>query len=218
MSRKNTILFIVAGIIAIALIAGGFAYKYYMSFHTVTINVQANDLTVDVYKQQDGVDEQDAGSGVKQGAVKGTGTLSLQAGNYFILPEGGKYDTTAISFAVADKNMSVEVNPNFSEEYLASLLKQELPAIQAVITAKYPIATSNFALNDGKLYGDGTWYGTTLVQHADVGNNGDVYRTVLHKVNNVWQFAATPELILGAPYHKDIPISILTDLNGQSGY
>jgi hypothetical protein len=119
---------------------------------------------------------------------------------------------------VENKDMSVTVNPGFSEEYLTSLLKEELPDIKAIITAKYPAATTNFMLGDGKLYGDGTWYGTTLVQNADAGNNGDVYRTVLRKVNNVWQFVATPELVLSAPYHKDIPVSILTDLNGQSGY
>ena len=218
MSRKNTILFIIVGIIAIALIAGGFVYKYYASLHTITIKVQASDLNVDVYKQKAGVDEQDAESGEKQGTVKGTKTMSLQAGTYFMLPQGSKYDVSPISFIVEDKDMTVTANPGFSEEYLTSLLKQELPAIKAVIVAKYPIATTNFKLNDGKLYDDGTWYGTTLVQNANVGNNGDVYRTVLRKVNGIWQFAAAPELILGAPTHKDIPKSILTDLNNQTGY
>ena len=218
MSRKNIILFIVLGIIAIALIAGGLAYKYYASFHNVTINVQASDLTVDIYQQKPGVDEQDASSGIKQGTAKGTSVLSLQAGTYFALPQGNKYDSSAVSFIVKDKNMAVAINPGFSEEYLISLLQQELPTIKAVITAKYPAATTNFTLNDGKLYEDGSWYGTTLVQNADAGNNGDVYRTVLHKVNGVWQFAAAPEIVLSAPTHKEIPEDILTDLNGQSGY
>jgi hypothetical protein len=218
MSRKNIILFIITGIIAVALIAGGFAYKYYASFHKVTISVQRSDLTVDIYQAKAGVDEHDASSGIKQGTVKGTGTLSLQQGDYYILPTGTKYDTSDISFTVKDKDLTVKVNPGYSEEYLASQLTKELPAINAVITAKYPSATSNFKLNSGKLYGDGTWYGTTLVQYAEAGENGDVYRTVLHKVNGTWQFAATPELVISSLLHKDIPISILSDLNGQSGY
>jgi hypothetical protein len=218
MSRKNIIILIILSILTIALIAGGFAYKYYMSFHKVTVTVQASDLTVDAYQQKPGVDEQDASSGIKQDTVKGTKILSLQAGTYFALPQGNKYDTSAVSFIVKDSNMSVTINPGFSEEYLSSLLKQELPAIKTVITTKYPAATTNFTLNDGKLYKDGTWYGTTLVQNAEAGNNGDVYRTVLHKINGVWQFAATPEIVLTAPTHKDIPQDILSDLNGQSGY
>ncbi|HTJ73328.1 MAG TPA: hypothetical protein VL481_01925 [Verrucomicrobiae bacterium] len=218
MSRKNIIILVILGIAAAALLAGGFAYKYYASFHKVTVTVQANDLSVDVYQQKPGVDEQDASSGVKQGTVKGTAELSLQAGTYFALPQGNKYDSSAVSFIVEDKDMTVTINPGFSEEYLGTLLQQELSSIKSVIIAKYPQATTNFTLNDGKLYKDGTWYGTTLIQNAEAGNNGDVYRTILHKVNGTWQFAATPEIILTAPTHKDIPQDILTDLNGQSGY
>jgi hypothetical protein len=218
MSRKNIIILVILGIIAAALIAGGFAYKYYASFHKITVTVPAADLTVDIYQQKPGVDEQDASSGIKQGTVKGTAELSLQAGTYFALPEGNKYDTSAVSFVVEDKDISVTIKPGFSVEYLTDLLKQELPSLKSVIVAKYPQATTNFSLNEGKLYQDGTWYGTTLIQNAEAGNNGDVYRTVLHKVNGVWEFAATPEIILTAPTHKDIPKDILTDLNGQSGY
>lgn len=218
MSRKNIITLIILGILTIALIAGGFAYKYYASLHKVTVNVQASDLTVDVYQQKPGVDEQDASSGIKQGTIKGTAVLSLQAGTYFALPQGTKYDSSPVSFIVKDKDITTTINPGFSEEYLTSLLQQELPAIKAVITAKYPEATTNFTLNDGTLYKDGTWYGTTLIQNAEAGNNGDVYRTILHKVNGAWQLEATPELILTAPTHKDIPEDILTDLNNQTGY
>lgn len=218
MSRKNIILLSITGVIAAALIIGGFAFKYYSSFHKVTIEVQRDDLTVNVYQAQPGVDEHDASSGIKQGTVKGSSELTLQQGDYYILPQGKKYDPTEIPFSVNDKDITVKANPGYSLEYLAAELVKELPAIKTAITAKYPIATSNFQLNDGKLYEDGTWYGTTLVQYAGAGQNGDVYRTVLHKVNGTWQFAATPELVLSAPLHKDIPQSILTDLNGQSGY
>ena len=218
MSRKNIILLSITGVIAAALIIGGFAFKYYGSFHKVTIDVQKDDLTVDVYQAQPGVDEHDATSGIKQGSVKGRGELNLQQGDYYILPQGKKYDPTEIPFSVNDKDVTIKVNPGYSLEYLAAELVKELPAIKATITAKYPMATSNFQLNDGKLYQDGTWYGTTLAQYAQPGQNGDVYRTVLHKVNGTWQFAAAPELVLSAPLHKDIPESILSDLNSQSGY
>jgi len=218
MSKKTTIIVIITGIIAVALIVGGFGLKYLASFHTVTIKVERDDLTVDVYQAQPGVDEHDASSGIKQGTVKGSGEFSLQQGDYYILPQGKKYDPTETPFTVKDKDLTVKVNPGYSDEYLAAQLTKELPAINSVITTKYPMATSNFKLNSGKLYNDGSWYGTTLVQYAGAGENGDVYRTVLHKVNGAWQFAATPELVISAPLHKDIPQNILSDLNSQSGY
>jgi hypothetical protein len=219
MSRKNIILFIIAGIIAIALIAGGFAYKYFTSFHTVTISIKNPEITVDVYQPEEGINPEDGTPNDKKiSSVKGVQKLSLQAGNYYVVPQGEKFDTSQITFQVADKDISVNVNPGLSATYLSLLLKQELPRINSVIIAKYPIATTNFALNNGKLYKDGTWYGTTLIQHATAGNNGDVYRTILHKVNGVWQFAATPELVLTVPMHKDIPQSVLSDINDQTGY
>jgi hypothetical protein len=219
MSRKNTILFIIVGIIAIALIAGGFAYKYFTSFHKVTIDVKNAEITADVYQPEKGINPEDGTPhDTKIATVKGTKDLSLQAGNYYVVPQGEKFDRSQITFQVGDKDISVTINPGFSSTYLTSLLKQELPTIKSVIVAKYPIAATNFTLNDGKLYRDGSWYGTTLVQHADAGNNGDVYRTVLHKVNGSWQIVAMPELILTIPTHKDIPKDILADLNIQSGY
>lgn len=219
MSRKNTILFIIVGTIAIALIAGGFIYKYFASFHAVTIVIKNAEITADVYKPDEGINPEDGTpKDEKISTVKGTQVLSLQAGNYYIVPQGQKFDTSQITFQVKDSDVSVTVDPGYSSGYLSSLLRQELPAIKSAIVAKYPIAATNFTLNDGKLYKDGSWYGTTLVQHAEAGNNGDVYRTVLHKVDGVWQVAAMPELILTVPTHKDIPKDILADLNTQSGY
>lgn len=217
MNRKYTIIFIITGIAIIGLIGGVFAYKYYSSFKKVTVIVQQQDITADIYRRNPNND--DSGNDTRVGTVKGTQVLSLQPAKYYAISEGDKYDKSEASFIVNDKDVTINVNPGYSSTYLTSILTQERSSIKAVITAKYSGILGDFTINDGKLYHDGSWYGTTLVQKSPApGENGDVYRTVLHKVGNNWQFAATPEIILTSPSHPDIPFDILTDLNGQSGY
>lgn len=216
MSRKNTILFIITGIVAIALIGGGFAYRYYASFKNVTITVKNPEVTADIYRRDPDAEESDYD--VKIDSVKGTKTLSLQPDKYYAVPREEKFNPQQVSFEVVDKDLNVTVNPGFSTAYLDSLLKKELPAINAAITSTYQSVLAGFTVNKGKLYEDGSWYGTTLVQNVSGGEYGDVYRAVLHKKDGAWQFAATPEIILTAPAHRDIPQAILFDLNQQSGF
>lgn len=217
MNKRNITIFIIAGIVTAALIAAGLAYKYYSSFQKVTIITKQQDLTADVYERNPNSDS--SNSDTKVGTVHGTKVFSLQPGKYYAIPEGTTYDTSQISFTVDTKDITVTLNPGFSQNYLAAKLAEELPAIQAVITSKYAPILSDYTINKGKLYLDGTWYGTTLVQNSPApGELGDTYRTVLHKVNGTWQIAAIPELVISAPEHTDIPFSVLSDLNAQSGY
>jgi hypothetical protein len=217
MNKRYTTISIITGLIVTALIAGGFAYQYYNSFKKVSIVIQKQDITADVYMRNPNND--DSGDDTKVGTVKSAQVLSLQPAKYYAVPEGDKYDNSQISFTVSDKNITIVVNPGFSSTYLTSQLTQELSAIKSVITTKYPTIINGYTINTGKLYLDGSWYGTTLVQQSPgAGQSGDVYRTVLHKVNGTWQFIATPELVLTAPSHSSVPESILSDLNSQTGY
>lgn len=217
MNRKYTTRLIIISIVVIGLIGAGFAYQYISSFRKVTFNVKQTGLSADIYQRNPNSEESD--SDTKMGTVKNGEVLSLRPAKYYAVPTDTKYDNAQISFTVADKNISVDVNPGFSSNYLASILAAELPAINSLITTKYASILSGYTVNSGKLYLDGSWYGTTITQKSPgPGQLGDVYRTVLHKVNGAWRFAATPALVLTAPEHTDIPKDILVDLNKQSGY
>lgn len=217
MNRKYTTRLIIIGIIVLGLIGAGFAYQYFSSFRKVTFTVKQTGLSADIYRRDPNTEE--SNNDVKMGTVKNGETLSLRPDKYYAVPTDTKYDNAQISFTVADKDMSVDINPGFSSNYLASILAAELPAINSVIAAKYTSILPDYTVNSGKLYLDGSWYGTTITQKSPgPGQLGDVYRTVLHKVNGKWQFAATPALVLTAPDHTDIPNDILVDLNKQSGY
>ncbi len=217
MNRRIITLLITTSIVIIALVAGGFAIKYYLSFKKVTVTTQQSDLTADIYQRNPNSDGPDADT--KVGTVHGTKVFSLQPGKYYAIAEGTKYDQSQTGFTIDTKDIAVTVAPGYSDSYLTGLLKQDAAAIKAVITTRYASIIGNYTVNPGKLYLDGTWYGTTIVGNSPgAGQQGDTYRTVLHKVNGTWTIAAAPEIILTIPDHKDIPTSILTDLNTQSGY
>lgn len=217
MNRKYITRLIIIGIIVLGLIGAGFAYQYFSSFRKVTFTVKQSGLSADIYQRNPNSEESD--SDTKMGTIKDGEVLSLRPAKYYAVPTDTKYDNAQISFTVADKDTSVTVNPGFSSNYLASILAAELPAINSVINTKYASVLTGFTVNSGKLYLDGSWYGTTITQKSPgPGQLGDVYRTVLHKVNGTWQVAAAPALVLTAPDHTDIPNDILVDLNKQSGY
>lgn len=212
---KKLILYSLAALILI--IVAYIGITYYMSFHSVTIHLQGLDKSADVYREILGKDGRPEGSGIKVASLQQSKTISLQAGNYYVTPTTINIDQTNISFVVTNSNVSVTVNPGYSSTYLTSILPAKLPAINAFLTATYP-QLSDFTVNPGSLYLDGTWYGTTLVQNAEPGNNGDVYRLVLHYANNKWSVAAMPQLVLTAVANKNVPFSILHELNMQTGY
>ncbi len=217
MNRRNITLFAITIIVIVGLIAAGFAFKYYTSFRNVTIITKQPNLTADIYARNPNSDESNLDT--KLGTVKGTKVFSLQPGKYYAVPQDATYDQSQISFTVDTKDLTITVDPGYSEKYLTQKLNQELTAIKNVIATKYASIISGYTINQGKLYLDGTWYGTTIVQRSPgPGQLGDTYRTVLHKVNGTWQIAAIPEIVITAPEHPDIPASILTDLNAQSGY
>lgn len=210
--RYVTITLIVLGLI----IGAGYGVAYYLSFKKVGITIDKPNITADIY--QGATDSESGPTGVKTVTIHGSTTLSLQPGAYTVVIINSKnIAPTYLTFTVAGKDMSVDVNPSYSTEYLASLLPSRQAAINSTLMAKYP-QLSNFTINKGALYDDGTWYGTTLIQSAQAGNNGDVYRTILHFVNNTWTIVAAPALVLSTSDNKSVPLTILQDLDSQTGY
>jgi hypothetical protein len=211
--------YIIITIVTIALLVGVvYGISYYLSFKKVTVTVERANISADIYPDSAVAEDHSVDKNAKITTVTTSTTLSLKAGTYYVIPTTKDIDSTPTSFTIEDKDISVSINPGYSKEYLASLLPKELSTIKTVLTTKYP-QLSGYTVNDGALYQDGDWYGTTIILPAPgPGASGDVYRTVLHKVNNAWQIAATPQLVLTAIEHKDIPFAVLSDLNQQTGY
>lgn len=196
------------------LIGGVLLWQYLTSFHQAAFTIKPANLTADIYQLDLSIPEDDEGK--KVATVKNGQELRLQEGKYYAMVTDKKYDTSHIAFDVKE-DVEVAIEPGYSDQYLSDLLKKEFPSIHKAILTKYPLVATDFTLQEGKLYLDGTWYGTTMLKHNPDpgGESSDVYSAVLHKVNGTWQFAATPQIALTKPSNPNIPARILDDLNEQ---
>lgn len=96
----------------------------------------------------------------------------------------------------------------------AQRLQSELPTIMGVLNSAYPAIATDYTVNPGSLYGDGTWFGTTLSYKGGDTLNRDTLRVLMQKKNNIWTIRTTPpEPLLSAKKYPDVPKSILQSLN-----
>ena len=195
-------------VLVIAAVGFGFL-RYHLSFKTVYIDIKHPGVSVTIYNSKK-----------KQvTALPASGKLSLKTGKYSVVPGGTNISTKAIPLTVNETGAYLTVDPGYSQAYLNQLLQGEIGDIKAVITSTYPNAISDFSINTGSLYTYGDWYATTLVQNPPgPGASGDVYRTVLHKVQDKWQVAATPAIALSVKEYPHIPKPVLDSINKQTGY
>lgn len=206
MNRKNLILTVVFGV---AMLIGVGVAVYMQSFKTVRLEVKQADMSVKVHSQ----------NRTEVGAFTGSKELRLQEGKYTATPQGDQYDTTPIPFEVIDKDISVTLAPSFSDIRLAELLRPEQAVITKKIVDAYPGVINGFHVRDGRLYKEGEWYATILVQKTQgAGDEPDLYRIVLKKEDGQWVIKTKPAIVLSAKEYPDIPFYILSSINRRPLY
>lgn len=200
---RNGIIF-TGAIVAVAIITIGLFYI--ASFKTVAFSLVPDDLEgITVYNS----DEQEVAT------LDDDGELRLQTGEYTYTPRGERYSTDPVSFSV-DNNKEITVNPSYSAKYREDILRTENTKIVGVINATYSDVMGNFIINTGTIYQQGDWYATTLDQNPlPGGQQGDTYRVVLQKKDNLWHIVAGPEIVLSAQEYTDVPVDILRDINSK---
>lgn len=195
-------------IIAVIVIGGLFTVKFILSFHKVSLKLVSGVTTVQVYSSHDSLLK----------TVNASRDISLQNGSYYIKPSGNHIDISKINFTVNNKDTSITINPDYSTEYLASLLKTEASSIQQTLTSTYGTTLNGFYVNPGYLYQKGGWYGTTLTQKVEVsGDTGDVYRIILQKKGDAWAVITKPQLVLSSSVYRDTPVYIVNIVNNLPG-
>lgn len=146
--------------------------------------------------------------------ISSDSSMFLRKGTYYIIPEGENFSKDPINFTVNNKDVTVEVNPSYTNEYLSELLKDEQPAIMTAITEKYPSLITGYTLNRGTLYKKGEWFGGLLQPKVtDPRDQRDPYRIVLHKNGDEWEVVRRPEYILTSSRYKEVPIDVLRAVN-----
>lgn len=208
MNRKKIIVII---IFIVAIITTVIIWGIISSFHKLTL-YSPNNISVSLYNKSDS-------KKVSALSLSNNKTsISLGNGDYCIASTDSRYSSIPACFSVDGKDNTINFNPGYSDTYLDSLLESQISDIQAVINNKYKQIISNYIVDPGKLMVMGDWYITTLTQKVErVSDQGDVYRIVLHKVNDVWSVAAGPKIVLSSKEFKDIPFEVLDSANRMIG-
>lgn len=200
--KKSIIISII--LITLSLI-GLLAYSYISSFHNVEFVVKQTNLTVDVYNKS---------NDKKITSITTSGSkISLKSGEYYYIAVGEKVSNEQNNITVGKYDQEVTVDPDYSAEYIASLVASEAPKINAIISAAYPDIISGYNISTGQMYKKGEWYGTIIKKKIDSWDVADSYRILLHREGESWKIVRYPELILTTNNYPDVPIEVLRSVN-----
>lgn len=200
MNKKPLIITAISLVAAFTFIGLGF---YLQSFKTAHFDLKKDNLKVIIYKNEEEVT-----------TIDGDADVRLQKGDYTYATEGTNFDNTPTSFTVGDTDPDIVINPPYSSAFRNKELLKEISSITQALTEAYPILTTNFTINRGEIYDDGTWYGATFLEKAsDPREPTDLYRAVLKKERGVWVVKTKPAIVLSAKEYPDIPSSILSSVN-----
>lgn len=207
------LIIIAISIIVIAIISA-FAFMQVSSYHKVTFAFgdDVTGATLFRIKESEAGNHEIAGDEIQK--ITATSEVSLQNGGYYVVPEGEKVSKSDISFTVADQDMTVDVKPGYSDEFLKSAYVKEKPAIETAMKQAFPLIASDYTPEQGALYGKADWYGAILTKKvADPRDERDFYRIVMHKANGDWKVINQPELVLTSAQFKDVPVEVLRSVN-----
>lgn len=202
-NTRNALIFSIIVIVGLVI----FGIIYYISSHrTVTFDIIPEDAgTITIYNQNN----------QQAGTLQQDGSLRLQPGTYTFTSSEERYAGSVTEFVVND-DTTIRVDPAYSEAYRNELLRAENTAILDTITSTYAAVINGFTINTGTIYHKGDWYATTLTQRdLPGGQQGDIYRVVLQKVEGTWQIAATPAIVISTRDYPNIPYDILKDINAR---
>ena len=111
------------------------------------------------------------------------------------------------------KRATTTVKQRSSSE-LDTQLKIEQPTITSVLTAAYPKVATDYEMNQGQLFDQGEWYGTTLTYKGADSMNRDTLRVLMQKKQGVWVLrTAPPQPLLSTVEFPDVPKSVLQTIN-----
>lgn len=196
---------IVIYVISLVLIGTVYILNKNAGLRTVTVETKGPTITL----------SRDSNKSVV-GTTANTLTLRLEDGYYCVTADDKKYTSKPSCFTVYKKDMNFIYNPDYSSDYLATLLESEKASINTVINTMYSAFISDYVVCDGSLYGLGDLYGTVLYKKPTRQNdNIDVYKIVLRKKDNVWSIINKPVIVLDSTTFADIPVSILKSINTQ---
>lgn len=212
--KKFIKLGIVLVVALLLIIVGNAAWNYQHSFQKLTVTYKSEDISsADLYPAV-----------VQNGNLRATGelvehvasgqTYKLKKGLYLLRPTGVRITTDDIPVNLGDIPVDKTLDPDYSTEYLKTLLLDEEPAIKAAILASDPQIAGLYKVNSGVLYQRGEWYGTTLSYKGTQTLSRDTLRLVAHKVKGEWVVVTNPpQISLSGSKYPTVPHAVLAAVN-----
>ena len=188
----------------------------FLSYREVKFALSSETKSITVYNKEEYDELRNSTtdkSKSNHGELSATGSIRIKPGDYYVVPSGDNIDRSAISIQINDNTENIDVNPYFSSSYLSSNFSNQTTVINQIITDRYKNIISNYSIDNGLFLHYGDWYVTSLYNEPTVESGSDTYGIILHKVNDKWQIAATPELVFRYDDHKDIPKDIINSVN-----
>lgn len=193
-------------ILFIALFAGFFVWRYQSSLREITLKIAGEDISASIYSK--GKDSKPIKS--FSGNEK---TVKLKSGDYYAVINGKNVEKYKQAFTVKEQGYTINIQPDFSSNFLSEILKQERPAIITAIRNAYPKLIDTYTIAEETLFKKGEWYGATISKNINPRDVTDTYRIVMYKESGVWKIIHYPEIILTTARFPNVPLEILTRIN-----
>lgn len=213
---KKIVLFLSALVIVII---SWLFISYRLSLRTLVINYK-NISSVSVYKTGD-INNGGAEKPVAKTTFSGQ-QIKIPEGQYTLYYDAAQnYESKYVEVNLNEKRQVVSLSPGYSSGYLEGLLADESGSINAAIMKKYPEAGVRYTIQSGKLFGNGDWYGTTLVYKTENLRPQDLFkvdslRIILKKEGGAWVVKTDPPDISLSKYtYPAIPEDILSEVNSM---
>lgn len=201
---------ILLAIIAFIVLVGIFTLSYVTSHHTITFILKGGTYKVKIFT---------ADNKQLTELSSPSGKAWLQKGEYRYAVSDTKYDTSAHSFSIDDKDKTITIDPAYSAQYLSELLTDsERLKINALLTPYLSkINTPALASIDRiQLYSHGEWAAGMLSYQASRRDTVEYYRFVLHKDDNVWKLVVPPQIAIYGASYPSVPVSIIDNLYAKN--
>lgn len=197
----------VLAILLIAIFIAGAVYTYTSSRQDLAVEIRA---PVSATLFETGSDEPIETFNISQ-------KLRLQKGEYVITSQTtDTYDESSETFDLGDEPVLVVIDPPYTEKKTEEFAEVERDDILTAIDAYNPKVRELYTITNEAFYDDAEWYSAQLnpkTERAELPNNTDNLRIVLHNAPEGWVVIAEPTIIVSSKRYPDIPDDVLQSVN-----
>ncbi len=194
--------YISIAIIFVVLIAALFIFIDYLSYKTISFNISDPSISITIYSQKD----------KKIADLNKSGSIKLKDGSYYYICNSEKYTQDHQLFNISG-NTQITVDPVYSTSELVNMLIPETENIHKVLNNKYGSIINDYVIGDEQLYNKGEWYSSKLLTKVSGGNMPDIYRMIMHKINNSWVIVVSPRFVIDYGSFNSVPKNVIDSVN-----